>query len=100
VRRDYEMKANGRLLESSPVAIISKRQHRQEYRIFVPGQCACGQGAIWWPAFSRIFLPIRHIDDQGSACPYVGRRLLVYEKGEANILFVIGQLRKLQPDAD
>ena len=31
--------------------------------------------------------------------PYVGRRG-VYEKGEANILFVIGQLKKLQPNAD
>ena len=31
--------------------------------------------------------------------PYVGRRA-VYEKGEANILFVIQQLRKLQPNAD
>jgi pimeloyl-ACP methyl ester carboxylesterase len=31
--------------------------------------------------------------------PYVGRRG-VYEKGEANILFVLGQLRELQPNAD
>jgi pimeloyl-ACP methyl ester carboxylesterase len=31
--------------------------------------------------------------------PYVGRRD-VYEKGEANILFVLGQLKKLQPNAD
>jgi pimeloyl-ACP methyl ester carboxylesterase len=31
--------------------------------------------------------------------PYVGRRG-VYEKGEANILFVLGQLKKLQPNAD
>lgn len=31
--------------------------------------------------------------------PYVGRRG-VYEKGEANILFVLGKLKKLQPNAD
>jgi dienelactone hydrolase len=31
--------------------------------------------------------------------PYVGRRE-VYERGEANILFVRGQLKKLQPNAD
>src|SRR5258707_1503161 len=31
--------------------------------------------------------------------PYVGRRE-VYEKGEANILFVLGQLKKLQPNAE
>src|SRR5260370_27475978 len=31
--------------------------------------------------------------------PYVGRRG-VYEKGEANILFVLEQLKKLQPNAD
>ena len=31
--------------------------------------------------------------------PYVGR-LGVYEKGEANILFVLEQLKKLQPNAD
>jgi pimeloyl-ACP methyl ester carboxylesterase len=31
--------------------------------------------------------------------PYVGRRG-VYEKGEANILFVLGELKKRQPDAD
>src|SRR5207248_10087487 len=31
--------------------------------------------------------------------PYVGR-LQVYERGEANILFVLGQLKELQPNAD
>ena len=31
--------------------------------------------------------------------PYVGRQA-VYERGEANILFVLGQLKKLQPNAD
>jgi hypothetical protein len=31
--------------------------------------------------------------------PYVGRQK-VYERGEANILFVLGQLKKLQPNAD
>ena len=31
--------------------------------------------------------------------PYVGR-LGVYEKGEANILFVLDKLKKLQPNAD
>ncbi len=31
--------------------------------------------------------------------PYVGRRE-VYEKGEANILFVVQQLKKMQPNAD
>ena len=31
--------------------------------------------------------------------PYVGLRG-VYEKGEANILFVLGQLKKLEPNAD
>jgi len=31
--------------------------------------------------------------------PYVGRQE-VYERGEANILFVLGQLKELQPNAD
>jgi len=31
--------------------------------------------------------------------PYVGR-LDVYKRGEANILFVVGELKKLQPNAD
>ena len=31
--------------------------------------------------------------------PYVGRRT-AYERVEANILFVLGQLKKLQPNAD
>ena len=31
--------------------------------------------------------------------PYVGRTE-VYERGEANILFVVGELKKLQPNAD
>ena len=31
--------------------------------------------------------------------PYVGR-LDVYKRGEANILFVLGELKKLQPNAD
>jgi hypothetical protein len=31
--------------------------------------------------------------------PYVGR-LAVYKRGEANILFVLGELKKMQPNAD
>ena len=43
-------------------------------------------------------LPTIRLDDQGRL-PYVGR-LGVYESGEANILFVHAQLKKIQPNAD
>ena len=48
-------------------------------------------GVIWLPAFSRTFQAIRSLITK-VGLPYVGRRG-VYEKDEANILFVLGQLK-------
>ena len=39
------------------------------------------------------------VPDDRAGRPYVGR-LEDYQKGEANILFVLGRLKKLQPNAD
>ena len=96
VRRDYEMKANDGYWKL-PVAIISNGNtvKNTEYSFLANVLAARGylvasiqqDNPTDPPLVTKIGLP------------YVGRRA-VYEKGEANILFVIGQLKKLQRNAD
>jgi hypothetical protein len=96
VRRDYEMKADSGYWRL-PVAIISNGNtvRNTEYSFLANVLAARGylvasiqqDIAIDPPLMTRVGLP------------YVGRRG-VYEKGEANILFVLEQLKKLQPNAD
>ena len=96
VRRDYEMKADDGYWKL-PVAIISNGNtvKNTEYSFLANVLAARGylvasiqqDNPTDPPLVTKIGLP------------YVGRRA-VYEKGEANILFVIGQLKKLQPNAD
>ena len=96
VRRDYEMKANAGYWKL-PVAIISNGNtvKNTEYSFLANVLAARG----YLVASVQQDLPTDPPLMTKVGLPYVGR-LAVYEKGEANILFVIGELRKLQPNAD
>src|SRR6202022_2655060 len=96
VRRDYEMKANDGYWKL-PVAIISNGNtvRNTEYS-FLANLLAAREYLV---ASIQQDLPTDPPLVTKVGLPYVGRRA-VYEKGEANILFVLGELKKLQPNAD
>jgi len=96
VRRDYEMKADDGYWKL-PVAIISNGNtiKNTEYSFLANVLAARG----YLVASIQQDLPTDPPLMTKIGLPYVGRRS-VYEKGEANILFVVGQLKKLQPNAD
>src|SRR5260370_1610172 len=96
VRRDYEMKADAGYWKL-PVAIISNGNtvKNTEYSFLANVLAARG----YLVASIQQDLPTDPPLMTKVGLPYVGRRG-VYEKGEANILFVVGQLKKLQPNAD
>ena len=96
VRTDYEMKANAGYWKL-PVAIISNGNtvKNTEYSFLANVLAARG----YLVASIQQDLPSDPPLITKVGLPYVGRRG-VYEKDEANILFVLGQLKKLQPNAD
>jgi pimeloyl-ACP methyl ester carboxylesterase len=96
VRRDYEMKANDGYWKL-PVAVISNGNtvKNTEYSFLANVLAARGYLA----ASIQQDLPTDPPLMTRVGLPYVGRRE-VYERGEANILFVLRQLKKLQPNAD
>jgi hypothetical protein len=96
VRRDYEMKADAGYWKL-PVAIISNGNtvKNTEYSFLANVLAARG----YLVASVQQDLPTDPPLMTKVGLPYVGRRE-VYERGEANILFVLGQLKKLQPNAD
>jgi hypothetical protein len=96
VRRDYEMKANAGYWKL-PVAIISNGNtvKNTEYSFLANVFAARG----YLVASVQQDIPSDPPLMTKIGLPYVGRRG-VYEKGEANILFVLGQLKELQPNAD
>lgn len=96
VRRDYEMKANAGYWKL-PVAIISNGNtvKNTEYSFLANFLAARG----YLVASVQQDLPTDPPLMTRIGQPYVGRRE-VYERGEANILFVLEKLRKLQPNAD
>jgi hypothetical protein len=96
VRRDYEMKADDGFWKL-PVAIISNGNtvKNTEYSFLANVLAARG----YLVASIQQDLPSDPPLMTKVGLPYVGRRG-VYEKGEANILFVLGQMKKLQPNAD
>jgi hypothetical protein len=96
VRRDYEMRANDGDWKL-PVAIISNGNtvKNTEYSFLANVFAARG----YLVASIQQDLPTDPPLMTKVGLPYVGR-LEVYEKGEANILFVVEQLKKLQPNAD
>src|ERR1700731_14311 len=96
VRRDYEMKADDGYWKL-PVAIISNGNtvKNTEYSFLANVFAARG----YLVASIQQDLPTDPPLMTKVGMPYVGRRE-VYEKGEANILFVVQQLKKLHPNAD
>jgi hypothetical protein len=96
VRRDYEMKADNGFWKL-PVAIISNGNtvKNTEYSFLVNVLAARGYLVASIQQDLSTDPPL--VTKAGQ--PYVGRRG-VYEKGEANIMFAIQQLKKLQPNAD
>ena len=96
VRRDYEMKANDGFWKL-PVALISNGNtvKNTEYSFLANVLAARG----YLVASIQQDIPTDPPLVTKVGLPYVGRRA-VDEKGEANILFVLAQLKKLQPNAD
>jgi len=96
VRRDYEMKANAGYWKL-PVAIISNGNtvKNTEYSFLANVLAARG----YLVASIQQDLPTDPPLMTKIGLPYVGRRG-VYERGEANILFVREQLKASQPNAD
>jgi hypothetical protein len=96
VRRDYETRANEgtRIL---PVAIISNGNtvKNTEYSFLENVLAARG----YLVASIQQDLPSDPPLVTKLGQPYVGR-LEVYKRGEANIIFVLGELKKVQPNAD
>src|SRR6478609_9512545 len=96
VRSDYEMKANDGYW-TLPVAVISNGNtvKNTEYSFLANFLAARGYLVVSIQQDLPTDPPLMTM----TGLPYVGRRE-VYERGEANILFVLGQLKKLQPNAD
>jgi hypothetical protein len=96
VRRDYEMKANNGLWKL-PIAIISNGNtvKNTEYSFLANVFAARG----YLVASIQQDLPSDPPLVTKVGLPYVGRRG-IYLRCEANILFVLDELQKLQPNAD
>ena len=96
VRRDYAMKADDGFWKL-PVAIISNGNtvKNTEYSFLANALAAKG----YLVASIQQDLPTDPPLMTKVGEPYVGR-LGVYEKGEANILFVVGVLKNKEPNAD
>lgn len=96
VRRDYEMKANAGYWKL-PVAVISNGNTVKNTEYSFLANVLATRGYL--VASIQQDLPTDPPLMTRVGLPYVGRRA-VYERGEANILFVLGQLKKMQPNAD
>src|SRR6476661_5416837 len=96
VRRDYEMKANAGYWKL-PVAIISNGNTVKNTEYSFMANVFAARGYL--VASIQQDLPSDPPLMTKVGLPYVGRRG-VYEKDEANILFVLEQLKHLQPNAD
>jgi hypothetical protein len=96
VRWDTELKANAGYI-SMPVAIISHGNtvKNTEYSFLENVLAARG----YFVASIQHDLPTDAPLMTVNGAPYVGR-LPVYQRGEQNILFAIGELKKIQPHAD
>ena len=96
VRRDYEMKANAGYWKL-PVAIISNGNTVKNTEYSFLANILAARGYL--VASIQQDLPTDPPLMTKVGLPYVGRRE-VYERGQANILFALGQLKKLQPNAE
>jgi alpha/beta hydrolase fold len=96
VRRDYEMKADAGLWKL-PVAILSHGNTVKNTEYSFLANVFAARGYLVASIQHDLPTDAPLMTKVGSL--YVGR-LGVYERGEANILFAIEQLKKLQPNAD
>jgi hypothetical protein len=96
VRRDYEMKADAGYWKL-PVALISNGNTVKNTEYSFLANVLATRGYL--VASIQQDLPTDPPLVTKVGLPYVGRRE-VYEKGEANILFVVEKLKELQPNAD
>jgi hypothetical protein len=96
VRRDYEMKADAGYWKL-PVAIISHGNTVKNTEYSFLANVFAARGYLVASIQHDLPTDAPLMTKQGSL--YVGR-LKVYERGEANILFAIGELKKIQPNAD
>jgi hypothetical protein len=96
VRRDYEVKADNGFWKL-PIAVISNGNtvRNTEYSFLANAFAARG----YLVASIQQDLPTDPPLMTRVGLPYVGRRE-VYMRSEGNILFVLGELKKLQPGAD
>jgi alpha/beta hydrolase fold len=96
VRRDYEMKANNGF-QKLPIAIISNGNtvKNTEYSFLADVLAARG----YLVASIQQDLPTDPPLITKIGMPYVGRRG-IYMRCEANILFVLGELQKREPNAE
>jgi hypothetical protein len=96
VRRDYAIKADDGFWKL-PVAVISNGNtvKNTEYSFLANALAAKGYMVASIQQDLPTDPPLMTVVGE----PYVGRRQ-VYEKGEANILYVLGQLKTTEPNAD
>jgi hypothetical protein len=96
VRRDYEMRANNGLWKL-PVAMISNGNTVKNTEYSFLANVLADRGYLVASVQQDLPTDPPLIREVGQ--PYVGRRE-VYLRGEANILFVLNELQKRQPNAD
>jgi hypothetical protein len=96
VRRDYEMKADTGFWKL-PVAIISNGNTVKNTEYSFLANVLAAKGYLVASIQQDLPTDPPLVTEVGQ--PYVGRES-VYEKGEANILFVLDELKKRQPNAD
>ena len=96
VRSDYEMKADAGFWKL-PVAIISHGNTVKNTEYSFLANVFAARGYLVASVQHDLPSDAPLMTKEGSL--YVGR-LKVYERGEANILFAIGELKKIQPNAD
>jgi hypothetical protein len=96
VRRDYEVKANDGFWKL-PVAVISHGNTVKNTEYSFLANVFAARGYLVASIQHDLPTDAPLMTKEGSL--YVGR-LAVYERGEANVLFAIEQLKKIQPNAD
>jgi hypothetical protein len=96
VRRDYEIKADAGYWKL-PVAIVSHGNTVKNTEYSFLANIFAARGYLVASIQHDLPTDAPLMTKEGSL--YVGR-LKVYERGEANILFAIGEIKKIQPNAD
>lgn len=96
VRRDYEMRADAGLVKL-PVAIVSQGNTVKNTEYSFIANALAARGYLVASVQHDLPTDAPLMTHEGSL--YVGR-LKVYERAEANILYVVKQLQKMQPNAD